>query len=78
MRSSPHPKKENEPCLTIRQHAFVKLAQELVRKGQFQVQRGEFDEALWSAETAIALDPSNANALKLKKLAILLKPHAID
>lgn len=71
-------RKESEPCATIRQRASVKLAEDLVRKGQLQVQQGEFDEALWSAEAAINLDPSNASALKLKKLVILMKPNSAD
>ncbi len=70
--------KGNAPCTTIRQHAYVKLAQELVKQGQSQLQRGEFNEAIWSAEKAIGMDPANTNAAKLKQLAVQLKPHALN
>lgn len=68
----------NPTCTTIRERSGVKLAQEFVKKGQQQFQEGEIDEAIWSADSAIALDPRNANAVKLKKLATLTKPHSLN
>lgn len=68
----------SKECATIRQRSSVKLAQELVRRGQSQIQRGEFNEALWSAEEAMNLDPGNVNAVKLKELARQLKPHDLN
>ena len=68
----------NKGCLTIRLRASVKLAQDLVTRGQLEIQRGKFDEALWSAEEAINLDPANTNAVKLKELARQLKPHSFN
>ncbi|HUK43573.1 MAG TPA: hypothetical protein VLW48_03930 [Candidatus Bathyarchaeia archaeon] len=66
----------NAECTTIRQRASVKLAQQLVTKGQSQLERGQIDEAVWSADEAMKLDPANRNAAKLKLLAIKLKPRA--
>jgi len=65
----------NNICTTIKQHASIKLAEKLVGQGQAHFEKGEFDEALWSAEEALNLDPDNLNALKLKKLASGMKPH---
>lgn len=65
----------NAECTTIRQRASVKLAQQLVNKGQSQLERGQLDEAVWSADEAMKLDPSNRNAAKLKLLALKLKPR---
>jgi hypothetical protein len=69
----------NEPsCVTIRQHAAVKLAREFIDQGRVQFQRGEFDEAVWSAEGALALDPTNVNAVKLKELASRIRERSIN
>jgi len=69
----------DEPsCTIIRQHASVKLARELVDQGRLQFQRGEFDDAIWSAEGALKLDPTNANAAKLKQLASGIKQRSIN
>jgi hypothetical protein len=68
----------NEPCKTIQQHANVKVAQQLVSEGQEHLERGEIDEALWNAEKAIKLDPSNPNATKLKQFALQMKPHGLN
>lgn len=65
-------------CATIHQRSGVKLAQEFVKKGQQQFQEGQIEEAIWSADSAIALDPTNSNAIKLKKLATLTKPHSLN
>jgi len=70
--------KGNESCKAVRQHASVKIAQQLVAEGQTQLQRGHFDEALWNAEEAIKLDPTNPNAPKLKEFALQMKPHALN
>jgi tetratricopeptide (TPR) repeat protein len=70
--------KGNETCKTVRQRASVKIAQQLVADGQTQLQRGRFDEALWNAEEAIKLDPTNPNAAKLKEFALQMKPHALN
>jgi len=68
--------KTNDPdCMTIRQHASIKLAQQLVSKGQSELEQGQLDEAVWSADQAMKLDPSNRNAAKLKLLALKLKPR---
>jgi len=66
----------NSDCVTLRQHASVKLAQQLVTKGQSQLEQGQVDEAMWSADEAMKLDPTNRNAAKLKLLALKLKPRA--
>jgi hypothetical protein len=68
--------RQNEPCRTVQPHASVKLAQQLVKDSQVQFERGQFDEALWSAESALKLDPTNPHAAKLKQLALQMKPHA--
>ncbi len=68
----------NEGCRTVRQRASVKLAQQLVKQGQTQLERGQFDEALWSADEAIRLDPANPNAPKLKQFAVQMKPHSLN
>ena len=70
--------KGSETCKTVRQHANVKIAQQLVADGQTQLQRGKFDEALWNAEEAIKLDPTNPNAPKLKQFALQMKPDAVN
>ena len=70
--------KGSETCKTVRQHANVKIAQQLVAYGQTQLQRGKFDEALWNAEEAIKLDPTNPNAPKLKQFALQMKPDAVN
>jgi hypothetical protein len=70
--------KENEPCRTIHQHASVKLARQLVTEGKDQFERGQFDEAFWSATNALKLDPTNPNAAKLKQLAVQMKPQSQD
>jgi hypothetical protein len=67
--------RQNEPCKTVQPHASVKLAQQLVNEGQVQLERGQFDEALWSAANALKLDPTNPNAAKLKQFALQMKPH---
>jgi hypothetical protein len=38
-------------------------------------EKGGFDDALRSAEAALALDPANKNAARLKKLALKMKPQ---
>jgi tetratricopeptide (TPR) repeat protein len=68
----------NQTCTTIKQHASLKLADQLVSQGQSHFERGEFDEAVWSAEKALDVDPANQNAVRLKKLAIQMKPHAVQ
>lgn len=68
----------NQACITIKQHASVKLSEQLVNQGQAHFEKGEFDEAVWNAEKALDLDPTNQNALKLKKLATEMKPHALQ
>ncbi len=67
--------RNNAGCGAIRQHAAVKLAQQFVDKGQTDLEKGEFDEAMWSADAAIKLDPANHGAAKLKLLAAQLKPR---
>lgn len=66
----------NAGCAAIRQHAAVKLAQQFVDKGQTELEKGEFDEAMWSGDAAIKLDPANHSAAKRKLLAAQLKPRA--
>ncbi len=68
-------KAPNSECVTLHQRAQVKLAQQLVNKGQSQLERGQLDEAVWSADEAMKLDPANRNAAKLKLLALKLKPR---
>jgi tetratricopeptide (TPR) repeat protein len=63
----------NQTCITVKQHASVKLADQLVSLGLAQWEKGEFDEAKWRAEKALDLDPSNQGAIKLKTLANQLK-----
>lgn len=65
----------NAECVTIRQHAAVKLAQQLVDKGESELEKGQLDEAMWNADTAMRLDPTNRSAAKLKILAAQLKPR---
>jgi hypothetical protein len=65
----------NQTCITVKQHASVKLCEDFVRQGQAHFERGEFDEAVWSAEKALGFDPTNQNALKLKKLSAEMKPQ---
>ncbi|WP_433974265.1 hypothetical protein [Tunturiibacter lichenicola] len=65
-------------CMTIRQHASVKLARQLVEQGRLEFQRGQFDEALWSAESAVALDPGSVNATKLRDLASSVKSRSVN
>ncbi|MFZ0705490.1 MAG: hypothetical protein WAM71_07800 [Candidatus Korobacteraceae bacterium] len=67
-----------EPCLTLRHRASVKLAQVFVERGLTQFQKGEFDEAQWSADEAIRLDSSNATAIRLKQLTAQVKPRAVN
>lgn len=66
----------NQACRTIRDHAAVKVVEQLVHQGQAHFEKAEFDEALWSAEKALSLDPANQNAAKLKTLALQMKPHS--
>ncbi|HEY2773681.1 MAG TPA: hypothetical protein VGK20_06485, partial [Candidatus Binatia bacterium] len=68
----------NPDCKDLRARAGVKLAQDLVKKGQSQSERGQFDEALWNAREALKLDPSNANATKLEQFALRMKPQQIN
>jgi hypothetical protein len=68
----------NQPCNIIKQHASIKLAEQLVSQAQAHFEKGEFDEALWSAEKALDLDPANQKAIKFKKLSALMKPHALQ
>ena len=69
---------QNQTCITVKQHSSMKLSEQLVGQGQAHLEKGEFDEAMWSAEKAMELDPSNQNALKLKKLALQMRPHAVQ
>jgi len=66
----------SQPCTAIRQHASIKLAEQLVNEGTAHLEKGEFDKALRSAEQALDLDPANQDAAKLKRLALQMKPHA--
>ncbi len=64
-----------EPCATIHQRASAKLSEGLVQQGLSEFQKGEFQEALWSADGAIKLDPKNSTAIKLKQLVSQMKPR---
>ena len=63
----------NQTCVTVKQHASTKLAEQLVNQGLAHWEKGEFDEAKWSADKALELDPTNQSAIKLKKLADQMK-----
>ena len=65
----------SQPCDAIRQHASIKLAEQFVDQSTAYWEKGEFDKALRSAEKALALDPANKNAAKLKRLALQMKPE---
>ncbi len=67
-----------ESAQTIHQRACVKLAQDLVKNGQVQGEKGQFDEALWSAREALKLDATNTNAAKLEQFALQMKPHSLN
>lgn len=64
---------QNQTCMTLKQHASMKLADQLVTKGLAQWEKGDFDDATLSADQALALDRGNQNAIKLKKLSNQLK-----
>ncbi len=66
----------SQPCSAIRQHASIKLAEQLVSEGNAYWEKGEFDHALHNAEKAIDLDPANQNAVKLKQLAMHMKTQS--
>jgi tetratricopeptide (TPR) repeat protein len=68
----------SQPCTAIRQHASTKLAEQFVNESTAYWEKGEFDKALHSAEKALSLDPANKNAAKLKRLALRMKPHALQ
>ena len=65
----------SQPCAAIHQHAAIKLAEQLVNKAAAAWEKGDFDDALRNSEAALALDPANKNAAKLKKLALKMKPQ---
>jgi serine/threonine protein kinase len=65
----------SQPCAAIHQHAAIKLAEQFVNEAAAHWEKGDFDAALRSAEAALALDPANKNAAKLKKLALKMKPQ---
>ena len=65
----------SQPCAAIHQHAAIKLAEQLVNEAAAHWEKGDFDDALRSAEAALALDPANKNAARLKKLALRMKPQ---
>ena len=67
----------SQPCAAIRQHASIKLAEQFVKESTAYWEKGEFDKALRSAEKALDLDPANQNAIKLRNLAVQMKPHAL-
>jgi serine/threonine protein kinase len=67
-----------QPCTAIRQHASIKLAEQFVNESTAYWEKGEFDEALRSAEKALDLDPANKNAAKLKRLAHQMKPQTLQ
>ncbi len=68
----------SQPCTTIRQHASMKLAEQLVNESTAYCEKGEFDKALRSAEKALDLDPANQDAAKLKRLALQMKPRVLQ
>ena len=68
----------SQPCTAIRQHASIKLAEQFVNESTAYWEKGEFDKALRSAEKALDLDPANKNAAKLKRLALQMKPQALQ
>jgi hypothetical protein len=63
----------SQPCTAIHQHASIKLAEQFVEEGTAHWEKGEFDQALHSAEKALELDPANQRATKLKQLALHMK-----
>jgi serine/threonine protein kinase len=63
----------SQPCTAIHQHASIKLAEQFVEEGTAHWEKGEFDQALHSAEKALELDPANQRAAKLKQLALHMK-----
>ncbi len=63
----------SQPCTAIHQHASIKLAEQFVEEGTAHWEKGEFDQALHSAEKALELDPANQRATKLKQLAQHMK-----
>jgi serine/threonine protein kinase len=68
----------SQPCTTIHQQASTKLAEQFVNESTTYWEKGEFDKALRSAEKALDLDPTNKNAAKLKRLALQMKPQALQ
>lgn len=68
----------SQPCTAIRQHASFKLAEQFVSESTAYWEKGDFDKALRSAEKALDLDPANKNAAKLKRLALQMKPQALQ
>ncbi len=68
----------SQPCIAIRQHASIKLAEQFVSESTSYWEKGEFDKALHSADKALELDPANKNAAKLKRLALQMKPQALQ
>jgi hypothetical protein len=68
----------DKTCRAIREHSGVKMAQQLVNEGQAYFEKGEFDEAVWSADKALEFDPANQNAVKLKRLSLQMKPKSLQ
>jgi tetratricopeptide (TPR) repeat protein len=68
----------SQPCTTIHKQASTKLAEQFVNESTTYWEKGEFDKALRSAEKALDLDPTNKNAAKLKRLALQMKPQALQ
>jgi serine/threonine protein kinase len=66
----------SQPCTAIRQHAFIKLAEQFVDEGTAHWEKGEFDKALQNAEQALDFDPANQDAAKLKSIALQMKRKA--
>ena len=65
----------SQPCAAIHRHAAIKLAEQLVNQAAADWEKGDFDAALHNSEAALALDPANKNATRLKKLALKMKPQ---
>lgn len=63
-------------CSEIKHEASIQLAHRLVIDGQRNLQQGNYDMAGSKAAKAMALDPDNRAAAKLKGLAEQLKPTA--
>jgi serine/threonine protein kinase len=68
----------SQPCTAIRQQASIKLAEQYVNESTAYWEKGEFDKALRSAERALDLDPANKDATRLKRLALQMKPQALQ